>query len=152
MDSIFREEQPSLTPVTQSRLVIKKRYDLGSFWAALFVQKNVTQLSKVISTLAIKIGLNAMQHRQLRKLLKKAVSFTPQVDPDSLQEQDLLNFLYVDADEVHRRSDNSDLTFTELSSLKKVLNSLAKWLAKLTKTQQHRIELLQQRAFHLSMG
>ena len=152
MDIIFREERHTLATVAQSGAAIKKPNDLKGFWSSLFLPENVTHFAELISALATKIGLNALQHRQLRKLLKKAIDLTPQVDPDSLQEQDLLNFLYTDTDEAQQRMSSPSFTVAEFRSLRKVLNALSKWLVKLTKIQQHRIELLQQRAFHLSMG
>jgi len=152
MDIIFREEHHALATVAQSVAAKKKPNDLKGFWSSLFLPEKVTPFVELISALATKIGLNALQHRQLRKLLKKAIDLIPQVAPDSLQEQDLLNFLYVDADEAQQRVSNSSFIAPEFRSLQKVLNTLSKWLVKLTKIQQHRIELLQQRAFHLSMG
>jgi hypothetical protein len=152
MDIIFREEHHTLARIAQSEAAIKKPIDEKGFWSSLFLAENVSHFAELISALATKIGLNALQHRQLRKLLKKAIDLTEQVAPDSLKEQNLLNFLYADADEALQRVSNPSFTAPEFRSLRKILNALSKWLVKLTKIQQHRIELLQQRAFHLSMG
>jgi len=152
MDIIFREERLISVAVAQSGSTIKKRAGLGGFWSSLFFTEKITRLSEVISTLAIKIGLTGMQQSQLHKLLKNMIEFIPKRDLDTLQEQDVLNFLYLDMFEVQRVRFGGDLAITQRRLLRKVLNSLAKWLAKLTKSQQHRIEWLQQRAFHLSMG
>jgi len=152
MDIIFREEHHTLTTLAQNGAAIKKPNDVKGFWSSLFLPEDVTHFTKLISSLATKIGLDAIQQRQLRKLLKKALDLTEQVASGSLQEQNLLNFLYADADEAQQRVSNPNFTVAEFGTLRKVLNALSKWMVKLTKIQQLRVELLQQRAFHLSMG